>query len=53
MIIYHILVSQTLANEKIRDYGMTVVGWYHSHPTFAADPSVRDIETQLKFQVNI
>ncbi|KAJ8305574.1 hypothetical protein KUTeg_016119 [Tegillarca granosa] len=43
-------VSQTIANEKIREFGMTVVGWYHSHPTFAADPSVRDIETQLKFQ---
>ncbi|XP_005100492.1 histone H2A deubiquitinase MYSM1 isoform X2 [Aplysia californica] len=43
-------VSQTLANEKIEDAGMSVVGWYHSHPTFRPDPSVRDIDTQLKFQ---
>ncbi|XP_055886147.1 histone H2A deubiquitinase MYSM1-like [Biomphalaria glabrata] len=43
-------VSQTLASDKIEDMGMSVVGWYHSHPTFSPDPSVRDIETQQKFQ---
>ncbi|XP_069126151.1 deubiquitinase MYSM1-like [Argopecten irradians] len=42
-------VSQTLASEAIcQNY--SVVGWYHSHPTFAPNPSIRDIETQLKFQ---
>ena len=45
-------VSQTLASEQIEDVGMQVVGWYHSHPTFSPDPSVRDIETQQKFQVH-
>lgn len=44
-------VSQTLASEQIEDVGMSVVGWYHSHPTFSPDPSLRDIETQQKFQV--
>ncbi|XP_060569402.1 deubiquitinase MYSM1-like [Ruditapes philippinarum] len=43
-------VSQNQASEEIRGSGMEVVGWYHSHPTFAPNPSVRDIETQLKFQ---
>ncbi|KAL4235755.1 Myb-like [Mactra antiquata] len=43
-------VSQTQASEEIRGNGMEVVGWYHSHPSFAPNPSVRDIETQLKFQ---
>nr|KAG5709642.1 hypothetical protein BaRGS_001692 [Batillaria attramentaria] len=43
-------VSQTLASEQIEDVQMKVVGWYHSHPTFAPNPSVRDIETQQKFQ---
>ncbi|KAL8590434.1 hypothetical protein ACOMHN_011647 [Nucella lapillus] len=43
-------VSQTQASEQIEDVGMVVVGWYHSHPTFAPSPSVRDIETQQKFQ---
>ncbi|XP_046557705.1 LOW QUALITY PROTEIN: deubiquitinase MYSM1-like [Haliotis rubra] len=43
-------VSQTQASEQISAAGLIVVGWYHSHPTFAPNPSVRDIETQLKFQ---
>ncbi|KAK3577496.1 hypothetical protein CHS0354_026450 [Potamilus streckersoni] len=43
-------VSQTQAQTEINTAGMSVVGWYHSHPTFAPNPSIRDIETQLKFQ---
>ncbi|XP_052775077.1 deubiquitinase MYSM1-like isoform X2 [Mya arenaria] len=43
-------VSQTLASEDISRSGLEVVGWYHSHPSFAPNPSVRDIETQTKFQ---
>ncbi|XP_041358981.1 histone H2A deubiquitinase MYSM1-like [Gigantopelta aegis] len=43
-------VSQTQASEKITQAGLMTVGWYHSHPTFAPNPSVRDVETQLKFQ---
>lgn len=44
-------VSQTQASEELASDGLSVVGWYHSHPTFAPNPSVRDIETQGKFQV--
>lgn len=44
-------VSQTFACEEINNNKMNVVGWYHSHPTFNPNPSIRDIETQLKFQV--
>ena len=44
-------VSQTQASEDLAHQGLAVVGWYHSHPTFAPIPSVRDIETQAKFQV--
>ncbi|XP_019623578.1 PREDICTED: histone H2A deubiquitinase MYSM1-like [Branchiostoma belcheri] len=43
-------VSQTQASESLSQAGYSVVGWYHSHPTFAPNPSVRDIETQTKFQ---
>ncbi|XP_031569318.1 histone H2A deubiquitinase MYSM1-like [Actinia tenebrosa] len=43
-------VSQTQASEELSSIGLSVVGWYHSHPTFAPSPSVRDIETQGKFQ---
>ena len=44
-------VSQTEASESLAKRGLSVVGWYHSHPTFAASPSIRDIDTQAKFQV--
>ncbi|ESO88281.1 hypothetical protein LOTGIDRAFT_126355 [Lottia gigantea] len=43
-------VSQTQASEEISNKGLKVVGWYHSHPTFSPNPSIRDIETQIKFQ---
>ncbi|CAI9739410.1 histone H2A deubiquitinase MYSM1-like [Octopus vulgaris] len=43
-------VSQTEVGTVITELGQSVVGWYHSHPTFAANPSTRDIESQLKYQ---
>ncbi|GAB6028918.1 Myb-like, SWIRM and MPN domains 1 [Chamberlinius hualienensis] len=43
-------VSQTVASDKLQQSGCSIVGWYHSHPTFAPNPSVRDIDTQTKFQ---
>jgi protein MYSM1 len=43
-------VSQFEAMEKINATGNNVIGWYHSHPTFVPNPSLRDIETQSKFQ---
>lgn len=30
--------------------GLTLVGWYHSHPTYQPDPSVRDIASQQRYQ---
>lgn len=43
-------VSQARATEALGGRGLHVVGWYHSHPTFVPQPSVRDLETQLQFQ---
>ncbi|XP_063056870.1 histone H2A deubiquitinase MYSM1 [Engraulis encrasicolus] len=43
-------VSQTLASELLAAKGHSVVGWYHSHPAFDPNPSVRDIDTQAKYQ---
>lgn len=49
-------VSQAEAFDKISrqtigpNMGLTVIGWYHSHPTFVPNPSLRDIETQTNFQ---
>lgn len=44
-------VSQTQACDVLSSLGYSVVGWYHSHPTFHPNPSVRDINTQDQFQV--
>ncbi|KAM3876110.1 histone H2A deubiquitinase MYSM1 [Diretmus argenteus] len=43
-------VSQTQACEMLSSLGFSVVGWYHSHPTFHPNPSLRDIHTQDQFQ---
>jgi proteasome lid subunit RPN8/RPN11 len=34
-------------------YGMQVVGWYHSHPSFPALPSVIDIANQVQVRHGI
>ncbi|KAM9848665.1 histone H2A deubiquitinase MYSM1 [Aulostomus maculatus] len=43
-------VSQTQACDVLSSLGLSVVGWYHSHPSFHPNPSVRDINTQDQFQ---
>ncbi|XP_068949010.1 deubiquitinase MYSM1-like isoform X2 [Petaurus breviceps papuanus] len=43
-------VSQTQASEALADRGFSVIGWYHSHPAFDPNPSLRDIDTQAKYQ---
>lgn len=43
-------VSQTQASETLAERGYCVIGWYHSHPAFDPNPSIRDIDTQAKYQ---
>ncbi|XP_043857528.1 deubiquitinase MYSM1 isoform X2 [Dromiciops gliroides] len=43
-------VSQTQASETLANRGYKVIGWYHSHPAFDPNPSLRDIDTQAKYQ---
>lgn len=42
--------SEIELREIINNAELEVVGWYHSHPAFAPDPSVRDIENQTSYQ---
>ncbi|OQR98419.1 metalloprotease family M67A, partial [Achlya hypogyna] len=42
--------SQLEVRQLIEEAQLDVVGWYHSHPTFAPDPSIRDIENQASHQ---
>jgi len=45
-------VDESQVRATIRDvHNMQCVGWYHSHPTFAAMPSVIDISNQGRQQV--
>lgn len=42
--------SEIELREIIQNAELEVVGWYHSHPAFAPDPSIRDIENQTSYQ---
>ncbi|XP_054083471.1 MPN domain-containing protein CG4751 isoform X1 [Zeugodacus cucurbitae] len=50
---------QTAAKEETDIKNMIVcdqlllVGWYHSHPKFQAEPSLRDCDSQLEFQIRM
>merc|ERR1719272_1867033 len=43
-------MSELSVKGEIDQAGLQVVGWYHSHPVFKPEPSVRDIENQLAQQ---
>ncbi|KAI8320525.1 hypothetical protein GQ54DRAFT_212830 [Martensiomyces pterosporus] len=43
--------SEVEARRVFSTGGRQVVGWFHSHPTFDAMPSVRDIHNQHAYQV--
>ncbi|KAI8809533.1 hypothetical protein BJ742DRAFT_804168 [Cladochytrium replicatum] len=42
--------SEMKARQAFESEGCQVVGWYHSHPTFQPEPSVRDLENQAAYQ---
>ena len=45
--------SELEAREAFAAKSLDVIGWYHSHPTFDPQPSIRDIENQAMYQVLI
>jgi proteasome lid subunit RPN8/RPN11 len=42
--------SDVEVRTRINGKGMSIVGWYHSHPYFSTDPSEVDVENQLNYQ---
>ncbi len=45
-------VCEVALKAEIMDVcGLSVVGWYHSHPAFAPVPSHCDVTTQSNYQV--
>jgi len=43
--------SEVEIRDIIKRKQLQVVGWYHSHPVFHAEPSIKDIENQLNYQI--
>ncbi|XP_057658958.1 histone H2A deubiquitinase MYSM1-like [Diorhabda carinulata] len=43
-------ISQAKAADLIHEKGLDIMGWFHSHPTFAPEPSNQDLETQQSVQ---
>jgi len=43
--------SELEIRDAIKKQNLGVVGWYHSHPKFQPDPSLRDIENQTNYQL--
>lgn len=43
-------ISQAKAADAIHSRGLSILGWFHSHPTFAPEPSQQDLDTQLSVQ---
>lgn len=43
-------ISQAKAADIIHSKGLSILGWFHSHPTFAPEPSQQDLDTQLSVQ---
>jgi protein MYSM1 len=42
--------SLVRAQTHAEELRLEVVGWYHSHPTFPPEPSLRDLENQTAHQ---
>ncbi|KAG7311456.1 hypothetical protein JYU34_002498 [Plutella xylostella] len=38
---------------EIEKLGLALLGWYHSHPTNPAMPSLRDCDNQLEYQIKM
>ncbi|KAG5888703.1 hypothetical protein JTB14_035768 [Gonioctena quinquepunctata] len=43
-------ISQAKAADTVHSMGLDILGWFHSHPTFAPEPSHQDLETQQILQ---
>ncbi|KAL1494723.1 hypothetical protein ABEB36_010274 [Hypothenemus hampei] len=43
-------ISQAKAADSIHSKNLEIIGWFHSHPTFAPEPSQQDLDTQLCVQ---
>ena len=45
------LVVEEEIKQNLEQRSLSVIGWYHSHPVTPPHPSVKDIESQLDYQI--
>jgi len=41
-------IAELQIKEEATARGLKIVGWYHSHPLFEPEPSLRDVNNQKK-----
>lgn len=46
-------VAEQNIRNSLDQRGMRLVGWYHSHPRMQPDPSLRDLEAQMEYQLQL
>ncbi|KAK3736499.1 hypothetical protein QZH41_000872 [Actinostola sp. cb2023] len=44
-------ILKLIIRQAVSKRGLQIVGWFHSHPSYQADPSVQDIKSQTKYQM--
>lgn len=45
-------VERDIQKMMVQDQ-VLLVGWYHSHPKFQAEPTLRDCDSQLDYQIRM
>lgn len=45
-------IERDIQKTMIKDQ-LLLVGWYHSHPKFQAEPTLRDCDAQLDYQIRM
>lgn len=49
---YAIEIEQNIQRSMLKK-NLILVGWYHSHPRIAAQPTLRDCDAQLEYQIKM
>lgn len=45
------LLTEQEIRSNLENRHLTLVGWYHSHPTCVPQPTIKDIENQMDYQI--
>nr|CAG4636814.1 EOG090X020Z [Ceriodaphnia reticulata]SVE72796.1 EOG090X020Z [Ceriodaphnia reticulata] len=45
--------TEVKISQSIESSGLSLIGWYHSHPSSPPTPTVQDIDSQLEYQLKL